>query len=129
VRHYLREKCPAEPPTPFDSALRGRRADIQLKHFPLIYSSQTCLAQEAAAGGGWANGRYVVRKRRRSVPFSLSAVTIFHDHSISLSMMTAEYAFGCRSRFLASSTRIQNRSRRKMKNAARSSFQNMAMYM
>src|SRR6266852_5405284 len=45
----LFEKWPAEPPTPFDSALRGRRSNLHLKHFPLIHSYQTSLAQEVGA--------------------------------------------------------------------------------
>ena len=30
------EGWPAEPPTPFDFALRGRRSGLPLKHFPLF---------------------------------------------------------------------------------------------
>src|ERR1019366_9906392 len=33
------EKWPAEQTTPFDSAVRGRRSDLHLKHFPLIHSA------------------------------------------------------------------------------------------
>ena len=52
VRHFSRfffEKWPAEPPTPFDSALCGRRSDLHLEHIPLVDSHWTCLAQEIGA--------------------------------------------------------------------------------
>jgi len=45
----LSEKWPAEPPPPFHYALRSPGPDLHLKHFPLIHSYQTGLAQEVGA--------------------------------------------------------------------------------